>query len=128
MTKLAISRFLEVSKFLATKSGAELQDFITYVSDFADQSLRALRNGVGLRDNMDASVKTVSVKHNTDAVINTDSKTPLAIMCTNKVNSNVNMITAFGWSTNQSGQTVVRVKFDSAPTASIDITLVIYFS
>lgn len=128
MTKLSISRFLEVSKYLATNSGKELQDFITYVSDLADQTLRALRNGIGLRDNLDATVKTVSVKHNIDAIINTDGKTPLAIMPTYQVNSNVNMISAFAWTTNQAGQIIVRVQFASAPTSSLDITLVIYFS
>lgn len=128
MTKLAISLFLETSKFLATDAGKELTDFITYVSDLADQSLRALRNGVGIRDNLDAVVKTVSVKHNTDAVVNTDGRSPLAIVPSYQLGSLVNMVSAFGWTVNAQGQVVVRVKFDSAPTSAIDISLVILFS
>ena len=128
MTKIAITAFLETSKFLATKAGAELGDFISYVSDLADQSLRTLRNGVGIRDNLDAAVKSVSVKHNTDTVVNTDGKVPLAIIPTYQLGSLANMISAFGWTINGSGQTVIRVKFDSATTAAVDISLVVLFS
>ena len=122
MTKLAISRFLETSKFLATESGKELSDFISYVSDLADQSLRALRNGVGVRDNLDAVVKAVTVKHNTDG------RVPLAVMPTYQATSLASMVSGFAWSVNQQGQVVVRMKFDNAPSTSLDISLVILFS
>lgn len=128
MTKLAISRFLETSKFLATESGKELSDFISYVSDLADQSLRALRNGVGVRDNLDAVVKAVTVKHNTDAIVNTDGRVPLAVMPTYQATSLASMVSGFAWSVNQQGQVVVRMKFDNAPSTSLDISLVILFS
>lgn len=128
MSKITISRLLESSRFVATKAGAELTDFIQAVADLVENTVRILTNGVGVKDNMDAIIKSVSIKHNTDTVVNTNGKTPLEVRPTYQLGNLTNMVSAFGWTINSSGQTVIRAKFDSATTAAIDITLVIQFS
>ena len=57
MAKISVSKIFELSKYLATKSGQELKDALIYLSEFAEVSLRTLRNGLTFRDNFDSLTK-----------------------------------------------------------------------
>lgn len=124
MAKITISRLLETSKILATKSGQELQDMITYFGDFSEQTLRNLRNGLTFFDNFNCSKKSVSLVHNTPQVVNTDGRSPYKVETTYQ---SAIPITGFGWYFNDKGETVVTALFSGSPTAAQNITLVIFF-
>lgn len=149
MAKISISRLLETAKFLSTKAGQELADFITYVADLSEQVLRTLNNAVTIRDNLDAKIVTVSLKHDAPQVINTGGKYPVWIAPARVISSTYGS-GPFVWFVSSSNEVVVKLQFvgaystdtvantsaqnitvtkASAPPASqaIDVTLVIFF-
>ena len=117
MAKFSINRLLETSKFTATKAGAELRDFIDYVSLFSEQTLRALRNQLTFQDNFAAKVRTYTFSHNVDQVIDTNGDTPTGIFVT-RVVSSITGVDNFAWWLNDSGQVVVKVGFTGAPSGT----------
>ena len=56
MAKITVSRIFEVSLIATTKAYTELQPFIDYVNGLADNTIRILRNGITLRDNVACSI------------------------------------------------------------------------
>jgi len=126
MAKITISRLLETSRILTSKAGQELQDFITYVAELAEQTLRNLRNGLTFQDNFSCKVSTVSITHNVAQEINTDGKTPTGIIPIRVVSATTGL-DSFSWYLNAKGKLEVKATFTGAPTNAIDTTLVILF-
>lgn len=58
MAKITISRIFEVSLIAASEAYTELQPFIDYVNGLADNTIRILRNGITLNDNINCSILT----------------------------------------------------------------------
>lgn len=56
MAKITISRIFEVSLIATSKAYTELQPFIDYVNSLADNTIRILRNGITLGDNINCSI------------------------------------------------------------------------
>lgn len=57
MTKISVSRLLDLSATLEGVKKAKvegLDTFIQYVSDFSDQVITAMRNRLSVSDNLDA--------------------------------------------------------------------------
>ncbi len=128
MAKITIARLLETSKLLATEAGQQLSELITYMSDLSEQVLRTLNNAVTIRDNLDAKIVTVSLKQNTDQVVNTDGKYPVWIAPA-RVVSNVYGIENFHWYINSANDVVVRAGFTASPGSNtpFDVVLVIFY-
>jgi hypothetical protein len=125
--RLAIGRLLETSKLINTKAGAELADFITYMSDFAEQVIRALNNGLTFGENSNAKVVKASLRHDTEQVIGTDGRSPVGIFPV-RVHSSTTGVDQFSWYFNSSGQPVVKVALVGSPSATTDVSLVILFA
>lgn len=124
MARFSINRLLDTSKMQATKAGQELYDFIDYVSLFSEQVLRALRNQLTFQDNFACKLKTVTLLHNVEQVIDVNGEKPTGILVTRVVSSSV-LLDSFGWYLNDVGQTVVKAGFTGAPTASQQVQLII---
>ncbi len=62
MTKLSTERVLPTEQIAATKSYQDLNPFFTFFSRFLDNMARIVTKGVGLIDNVDCDVPTVTVK------------------------------------------------------------------
>lgn len=56
MAKITISRIFEVSLIAASKAYTDLQPFIDYVNGLADNTIRILRNGITLTDNVSCTI------------------------------------------------------------------------
>lgn len=56
MAKITISRIFEVSLIATSKAYGELQPFIDYVNGLADNTIRILRNGITLGDNVACTI------------------------------------------------------------------------
>lgn len=124
MAKITVSRIFELSKYLATKSGQELKDALGYLSEFAEVSLRSLRNGLTFRDNFDCEVRSISVRSNTETTIAIASrKRPTAVMVTRVVNDQYYIVDQFGWKYSSDGGIVVTVVVVGSPAPTIDITV-----
>ena len=127
MTKVTKSRLLETSRYIATQAGQQLQDFITYVADLAENTVRALQKGIGLDDNLDVKRLTLTVKHNVETVVNTDGRKPIWIAVAQVLSSSVG-VDHLTWFQNTAGDYVVKIGLTTAPTGSFDVSLVMFFS
>ena len=127
MAKISLQRLLEVSKLLATDAGSQLGELITFVNDLADQTLRALRQGLTLSDNINCLVQTIDLKHNVESVVNTNNNTPVAIIPA-RVYSSATGINGFIWYVNSKSQTIVKATFIDAPTDTQKCVLIIHFN
>jgi hypothetical protein len=125
--KIGISRLVETSKLLQTKSGQELQDLINHYVELADSVIKALNNRLTLEDNFNGKALTVSLANGTASVINTDGKVPSEVRV-RRVYSSSSGVDSFIWYVNNSGQTVVKANFTGSPTDSLDVDLAIEFS
>jgi hypothetical protein len=56
VAKITISRIFEVSLIAASKAYTDLQPFIDYVNGLADNTIRILRNGITLTDNVSCTI------------------------------------------------------------------------
>lgn len=128
MAKITIARLLETSKLLATEAGQQLSELITYMSDLSEQVLRTLNNNVTIRDNLSAKIATVSLKQNTEQVLNTDGKYPIWVAPA-RVVSNTYGVENFHWYINSANDVIVRIAFTGGPPSSTayDVVLVIFY-
>lgn len=123
--KITVTRLLEATKYLATSFGQEAPDFFTYMSDFVDNAVRALRNGLTIADNFDATLKTLSVTHNTAQVITLPSgKTAVGIIPLRLVSTTYG-IDSFAWYYDERGRLTVKVGITSAPSDAQQVVLAI---
>lgn len=135
MAKITISRIFEISKYLTTQSGKDLEDALRYVSQFSELTLRALRNQLTFGDNLDCEIRQVSVRTNTATVITPVQTNRRAVRITidQAIDQTFYVVTAFGWKYNNDGKIVILVKFtDFAGTApdpllDVNLSLVIHF-
>lgn len=125
MSKITIANVFEISKALATKSGEELQGPLEFLSDFGEQALRALRNGLNFRDNFDGEFKSVSLTHGVDQIVSV-KKSPIDIWVT-RVTTQTAWVTSFGWYINDDSQLVVNASFVGSPTDALSVRLAIVY-
>jgi hypothetical protein len=124
MAKITVSRIFELSKYLSTKSGQELKDALTYMADFAEVTLRNLRNGLTFQDNIDCEIKTVTLRTNTEATISVASrKRAVAVLVRRVVNDQYYIVEKFGWKFDTSGNIVLTAVFSGSPASTLDISV-----
>ena len=127
MTQLKVSRLLEVSKILTTKSGQELADFVQYVADLAEQVVRTLRNGVSFADNMDATFKEATLVSGDATTVNTGTKRPRMVQVA-QVMSLTYALDSFLWYIDSKGATQVKATFTGTPgTTRVSVVLLIVY-
>jgi hypothetical protein len=126
MAKITISRIFETSKILATEPGQILQDFINYMSQLAEQTLRNLRNGLTFTDNFDCLVSTVALSDGVDQVVNTSGRQPSGILPL-RVVSTAYGADSFAWYIDETGATHVTMTFTNSPTKAQNVVLLILF-
>lgn len=125
MAKLTLSRIFELSKVLTTTSGRELEAAWTYVSELAEQVLRALRNGVTLKDNLDASLLRITVSHGIEAGFN-PRKSPLWVT-PGRVISTLYGVDSHRWYVNAAGEWRIVVNFSPVPVDPLEVDLVVFY-
>lgn len=125
MARLTIGRIFESSKALATEAGKQLTDFINDFADFREQVIRALRNGLTFKDNFNCIVSTVSLKHNTPQVINTNGQQPIGVIVLRSAKQIYNVTIA--WELNDKSELSVLPTISGSPTSAIDVVLLIIF-
>lgn len=123
--KLNITRIFDTAKAFATKSGQELQDFVSYTAEAFTQIIAALRNGLTFEDNINCLVSQPTVMHDVTSVINTNGKRPQHVILTRCPTTSI--CTGFGWQFNDQGQVTVRATFSGSPATPVQLTLVILF-
>lgn len=131
MAKISIARIYDLSKVLLTKAGAELEEPFRYLSEFAENSLRALRNGLTFEDNFDAEVKQIRTRQNLETVVAVNQRKRVTRIYVDRVVQPIAyyQVEAFGWKYDERGQLVVKVALAGNPPSNLDLVLnlVIHF-
>ncbi len=123
--KITVTRLLEATKYLATQFGQEAPDFFSYMSEFVDNCVRALRNGLTFADNFDATIKPLTLTHNTAQVITlATGKTAVGILPL-RVVSTTTGLDSLAWYYDQQNRLTVKAAFTGAPTDAQQVLLAI---
>jgi hypothetical protein len=125
MSKITIASVFEISKALATEAGQQLVQPLEFLSDFGEQALRALNNGINFRDNFDGEFKQVELKHGINQIVSVN-KSPVDIWVTRTFTS-TNFVTSFGWFIDDDNNLTVNASFVGAPTDVVITRLAIVY-
>ncbi len=132
MTKPRISKVFDMSKYLGTKSGIELRDVLLFISEFVNDFIACVTNGLSYQDNFDCEYKQVSLFNGRETVVGTNKPTKRVteIRVRQVVDDVFYIVDAFGWRYNADGNIVVTIvyygttPFGFSPT----VNLIVYYS
>lgn len=132
MTKARISKVFDMSKYLSTKSGQELQDVLFYISELVNDFISCITNGLSYLDNFDCEYKTVSLLNGVDTVIGISkpNKRVTEIRVRQIISDDFFAYTSFGWKYNYNGEIIVNMIYSGTPPTnfSASTNLIIYYS
>lgn len=132
MTKPRISKVFDMSKYLGTKSGIELRDVLLFISEFVNDFIACVTNGLSYQDNFDCEYKQVSLFNGVETVvgISKPTKRVTEIRVRQIVDDVFYIVDAFGWRYNADGNIVVKiVYFGTTPSGfSPPVNLIVYYS
>jgi hypothetical protein len=121
--KVTISKLFELSKYLGTNAGKELEGALSYLSDFAELTVRGLTNQLTFEDNLNCEQKRISVRNNMETIVSIASRKRPTRIYIDRVISPYYVVTGFGWQFNAAGQVVLKCLFDGSPPTAQDISL-----
>jgi hypothetical protein len=125
--KLTISRFFDLAAIAKNETFKSLAGFFDYQSQLNDNLFRILLNGIGIRDNQDASIVSVSLTPNILTPLNIQKK-PLAVYIGSQ-DTIGKPINSFVWFMDNNNQLTVKITcLDNLYTDPINVTLIIHFS
>lgn len=122
MAKITISRIFEVSLIAASKAYTELQPFIDYVNGLADNTIRILRNGITLSDNVDCSIITQKFTPGQSLQFAVSAK-PMGII----VLQSDQPVTSFVWAS-ASDVTQATATITSPATTAFNVKMCVFYS
>lgn len=123
--KVTITRLLEASKYLATEVGQQIPEFFTYMSELADNTVRALRNGLTFVDNFDCTIRTIDVSHNVPQVLVLDGQKRAVGVIPIRILSMTYAIDSTLWYYDERDRLNVRIGISGPPASPQKVTLVI---
>lgn len=122
MAKITISRIFEVSLIATSKAYTELQPFIDYVNGLADNTIRILRNGITLGDNVACSIITQKFTPG-QALQFAVTRRPLGII----ILASDSPVTSFVWQS-ESDATQVSATITSTATTAFNVKMCVFYS
>jgi hypothetical protein len=125
--KLKISKVLDVSKFLQTKTGQELRDLLEYLGEFTQQVVQAVGGKLNFEDNFVTETKVISVISGVSTVIGVSGRRIQSIQIIRSLDPQNFVITGFGWKYNNDGNLITNIIFAGNPTAVIQVEILIFY-
>jgi hypothetical protein len=122
VAKITISRIFEVSLIAASKAYTEMQPFVDYVNSLADNTIRILRNGITLTDNVSCTITTQKFTPGQALQFAVNAR-PVGII----ILSSDQPVTSFVW-TNGNDTTQVSGTITSTATAAFNVKLCVFYS
>ena len=122
MAKITISRIFEVSLIAASKAYTDMQPFVDYVNGLADNTIRILRNGITLTDNVSCTITTQKFTPGQALQFAVNAR-PVGII----ILSSDQPVTSFVW-TNGNDTTQVSGTLTSTATAAFSVKLCVFYS
>lgn len=128
MAKITIQRIFETTKALSTEAGQSLADFINFNAQFAEITLRALRNGLTYADNIDCEIKIIEVSDDTLTVISlSGTRRPTEIRVRRVLNPVYILTQPLAWGFTSTGKVYVQAKFSPAPTTPQQLEIIVLY-
>lgn len=127
MAKITIQRIFDTTKALATEAGQSLQDFIQFQAQFAEVTLRALRNGLTYADNLDCEIRTIGIADQSILTINLSNKRPTEIRARRVLDTTYALSRPLQWGFTAAGKPFVQAVFTPTPTAPVDVEIIILY-
>ena len=122
MAKITISRIFEVSLIAASKAYTDMQPFVDYVNSLADNTIRILRNGITLTDNVSCTITSQKFTPGQALQFAVNAR-PVGII----ILSSDSPVTSFIW-TNGNDTTQVSGTITSPATAAFSVKLCVFYS
>jgi hypothetical protein len=122
VAKITISRIFEVSLIAASKAYTEMQPFVDYVNGLADNTIRILRNGITLTDNVSCTITTQKFTPGQSLQFAVNAR-PVGII----ILSSDQPVTSFVW-TPGNDTTQVSGTITSPATAAFNVKLCVFYS
>ena len=122
MAKITISRIFEVSLIAASKAYTDMQPFVDYVNGLADNTIRILRNGVTLSDNVSCTITTQKFTPGQALQFAVNAR-PVGII----ILSSDQPVTSFVW-TPGNDTTQVSGTITSTATEAFSVKLCVFYS
>ena len=122
MAKITISRIFEVSLIAASKAYTDMQPFVDYVNSLADNTIRILRNGITLSDNVSCTITTQKFTPGQSLQFAVNAR-PVGII----ILSSDQPVTSFVW-TPGNDTTQVSGTITSPATAAFNVKLCVFYS
>lgn len=127
MTVITQTRTYDASKELKTNSGKELAGFIDATNTTFETVLRALKNGLSFKDNVNCEIREVDLKHGVPQQITAKNKVDMVFV--GRVYSEANPLDKpLHWYMNSKGDLNLLAYFKDSPTLAIKVRIVILFS
>lgn len=125
--KITIGRIFETARALATEAGQELTDFINFQAQFAEITIRALRNGLTDEDNSDCEIRTIQLTHNTPLTLGASKKKAKEIRVRRVLDVTYSLSAPLAWGFNNNGQVFITALFTPAPTSAVSCEIIILY-
>ena len=122
MAKITISRIFEVSLIAASKAYTDMQPFVDYVNGLADNTIRILRNGITLSDNVSCTITTQKFTPGQALQFAVNAR-PVGII----ILSSDSPVTSFVW-TPGNDTTQVSGTITSSATEAFNVKLCVFYS
>lgn len=122
MAKITISRIFEVSLIAASKAYTDMQPFVDYVNSLADNTIRILRNGITLSDNVSCTITTQKLTPGQALQFAVNAR-PVGII----ILQSDQPVTSFVW-TPGNDTTQVSGTITSPATAAFSVKLCVFYS
>jgi len=132
MAKISISRLFEAGPVIQAFQKAKVEGvepFITFLSDFSEQVIRALRGKLTFEENFASQVDNVELRSSQSQIVYTQFKNvvPRHVFVT-KSSPYSSLITAFNWQVRQDGNIDVVATFSPAPASGkITATILTFY-
>jgi hypothetical protein len=121
MAKITISRIFEVGLIATSKAYTELQPFIDYVNGLADNTIRILRNGITLADNINCEIITQKMTPSSALTFAVNAR-PIGII----ILQSDQPVTSFVWSPGEGNQASATIT-STWPT-SFNVKMCVFYS
>lgn len=131
MAKLTVSRLFEAGRVLKAFQDAKIdnvESFITFLSDFSENVIRALRGQLTFKDNFLFEERTVQLSSGVAQSMGlSKSQQPVSVQV-QKVTPFSAIPTGFQWQMTLDGQLQVLMTFSPAPASGkVDVSLAIHY-
>lgn len=132
MTKIQVQKVFDTAQIASSRAFAELGPFFDYFNQFLDNTVRVLRKGIGLRDNVDCDIITTPATHETPFTQRVRAQ-PVGVVLLRSVEP---VARPLFWVPDQASSSVITITpsfvtptqgNNSQPTRS-EITFVVYYS